>query len=166
MSWLEQVAPTIATALGGPLAGLAVTAISKAIGVSENDVEKTMNAGKMSADQIVQLKLAEIEFQKQAQELGLNFEKLAVDDRASARNMQISTKSWIPGALAMGITFGFFGILIYMMVYSVTPSNELLVMLGSLGTAWTGVVGYYFGSTHSSQNKDQMLFNSVPANAK
>jgi hypothetical protein len=129
-------------------------------------VEKTMNAGKMSADQIVQLKLAEIEFQKQAQELGLNFEKLAVDDRASARNMQISTKSWIPGALAMGITFGFFGILIYMMVYSVTPSNELLVMLGSLGTAWTGVVGYYFGSTHSSQNKDQMLFNSVPANAK
>ena len=84
MSWLEQVAPTIATALGGPLAGLAVTAISKAIGVSEDDVEKTMNAGKMSADQIVQLKLAEIEFQKQAQELGLNFEKLAVDDRKSS----------------------------------------------------------------------------------
>jgi len=166
MSWLEQVAPTIATALGGPLAGLAVTAISKAIGVSEDDVEKTMNAGKMSADQIVQLKLAEIEFQKQSQELGLNFEKLAVDDRASARSMQISTKSWIPGALAMGITFGFFGILIYMMVYSVAPSNELLVMLGSLGTAWTGVVGYYFGSTHSSQSKDQMLYNSVPSNAK
>jgi len=42
MSWLEQVAPTIATALLGPLGGLAVTAISKAIGVSEDDVEKTM----------------------------------------------------------------------------------------------------------------------------
>ena len=166
MSWLEQVAPTIATALGGPLAGLAVTAISKAIGVSEDDVEKTMNAGKMSADQITQLKLAELEFQKQANELGLNFEKLAVDDRASARNMQVATKSWIPGALALGITIGFFSILLYMMTGNVTPSNELLVMLGSLGTAWTGVVGYYFGSSSSSQHKDELLFNSVPANGK
>ena len=166
MSWLEQVAPTIATALGGPLAGLAVTAISKAIGVSEDDVEKTMNAGKMSADQITQLKLAELEFQKQANELGLNFEKLAVDDRASARNMQVATKSWIPGALALGITIGFFSILLYMMTGNVTPSNELLVMLGSLGTAWTGVVGYYFGSSSSSQHKDELLYNSVPANGK
>ena len=166
MSWLEQVAPTIATALGGPLAGLAVTAISKAIGISEDDVEKTMNAGKMSADQITQLKLAELEFQKQANELGLNFEKLAVDDRASARNMQVATKSWIPGALALGITIGFFSILLYMMTGNVTPSNELLVMLGSLGTAWTGVVGYYFGSSSSSQHKDELLFNSVPANGK
>jgi len=166
MSWLEQVAPTIATALGGPLAGLAVTAISKAIGISEDDVEKTMNAGKLSADQIVQLKIAEIEFQKQAQELGLNFEKLATDDRKSAREMQIATRSWIPGVLAFGITIGFFGILIYMMAYSINPSNELLVMLGSLGTAWTGVVGYYFGSTASSHAKDQMLYNSVPADAK
>jgi len=163
MSWLQQIAPTIATALGGPLAGLAVTAIAKVIGIDEKDVQETINSGKLSADQISQIKLAEIEFQKQTQELGLNFEKLAVDDRKSARDMQIATKSWIPGALALGITVGFFGILIYMMAYAITPSNELLVMLGSLGTAWTGVVGYYFGSSASSRNKDEMLYNSMPA---
>jgi hypothetical protein len=166
MSWLEQVAPTIATALGGPLAGLAVTAIAKVIGIDEKDVQATIDSGKMSAEQIAQIKLAEIEFQKQAQELGLNFEKLATDDRKSAREMQIATKSWIPGVLALGITCGFFGILIYMMAYSITPSNELLVMLGSLGTAWTGVVGYYFGSSAGNSRKDEMLYNSVPANAK
>ena len=33
MEWLKQIAPTIATALGGPLAGLAVEAVSRAIGV-------------------------------------------------------------------------------------------------------------------------------------
>jgi hypothetical protein len=32
MDWLKQIAPTIATALGGPLASMAVSAISKAIG--------------------------------------------------------------------------------------------------------------------------------------
>jgi len=163
MSWLQQIAPTLATALLGPLGGLATSAIAKVIGIDEKDVQETINSGKLSADQISQIKLAEIEFQKQTQELGLNFEKLAVDDRKSARDMQIATKSWIPGALALGITVGFFGILIYMMAYAITPSNELLVMLGSLGTAWTGVVGYYFGSSASSRNKDEMLYNSVPA---
>ena len=166
MGILEQIAPTIATCLLGPAGGLAVTAISKALGIDEKDVQSTIDEGKLSADQIAQVKIAEIEFQKQTQELGLNFEKLATDDRKSARDMQIATKSWIPGALALGITFGFFGILIYMMAYAITPSNELLVMLGSLGTAWTGVVGYYFGSSASNSRKDEMLYNSVPANAK
>jgi len=162
MEWLAQIAPSIATALGGPLAGLAVTAVSKALGINEKDVQSTIESGKLSAEQLSSLKLAEIELQKQAQALGLNFEKLATEDRKSARDMQIATKSWIPGALALGITLGFFGILIYMMAYSVTPSNELLVMLGSLGTAWTGVVGYYFGSSGGSQAKDKLLHQSKP----
>ena len=166
MSWLEQVAPTIATALLGPLGGLAVSTLSKVLGVDEKNVQETINSGKLSADQISQIKLAEIEFQKQTQELGLNFEKLATDDRKSARDMQIATKSWIPGALSIGITFGFFGILIYMMTGNVSPSNELLVMLGSLGTSWTGVIGYYFGSSAGNSRKDEMLYNSVPANVK
>ena len=38
MSWLMQIAPTIASALGGPLAGLAVTALSKALGVAPHEV--------------------------------------------------------------------------------------------------------------------------------
>ena len=31
--WLSQIAPTIASCLGGPLAGLAVTALSKLFGL-------------------------------------------------------------------------------------------------------------------------------------
>jgi hypothetical protein len=162
MSWLEQVAPTIATALGGPLAGLAVTAISKVLGVDEKDVQNTIDSGKMTSDQIAQIKIAEIEFQKQTQELGLNFEKLATDDRKSARDMQSTTRSWIPGTLAIGITIGFFGILYSLMMGYATKSDELMIMLGSLGTAWTGVIGFYFGSSAGSQQKDVMLHNSTP----
>jgi hypothetical protein len=162
MSWLEQVAPTIATALGGPLAGLAVSAISKVLGVDEKDVQNTIDSGKMTSDQIAQIKIAEIEFQKQTQELGLNFEKLATDDRKSARDMQSTTRSWIPGTLAIGITIGFFGILYSLMMGYATKSDELMIMLGSLGTAWTGVIGFYFGSSAGSQQKDVMLHNSTP----
>jgi hypothetical protein len=166
MNWLEQIAPTIATALGGPLAGLAVTAIAKVIGVDEKDVQNTIDSGKMSADQIAQLKLAEIEFQKQTQELGLNFEKLAVDDRASARELQASTKSIVPPLLALLVTIGFFGILFALMMGYAQKSDELMIMLGSLGTAWTGIIGFYFGSSAGSQEKDKLLHQSTPVNGQ
>jgi hypothetical protein len=141
MDWLKQIAPTIATALGGPLAGMAVSAISKAIGVDEAKVGDLISNNKLTADQIAQVKLAEIELQKQAQELGLNFEKLEVEDRKSARDMQATTRSMMPPLLAGAVTVGFFGIMV----------------MGSLGTAWTGIIAYYFGSSAGSQAKTDLL---------
>ena len=162
MEWLSQIAPSIATALGGPLAGLAVTAISKALGIDEKDVQSTIESGKLSAEQLTSLKLAEIELQKQAQALGLNFEKLATEDRNSARNMQASTKSIVPPVLAFAVTVGFFGILFALMMGYASKSDELMIMLGSLGTAWTGIIGFYFGSSAGSEAKDKLLHQSTP----
>lgn len=163
MDWLKQIAPTIATCLGGPLAGLAVTAISKACGIATDQVQDVIDSGKLTADQIAQIKVAEIELQKSAQELGLNFEQLAVEDRKSARDMQATTHSYIPPTLSLLVTFGFFGILSYLMVTPTDTANTpLMIMLGSLGTAWTGIIAFYFGSSAGSQKKDQMLFNSSP----
>jgi hypothetical protein len=162
MEWLTQIAPGIATALGGPLAGLAVTAISKALGIDEKDVQSTIDSGKLSADQLAAIKQAEIQLQSQAQQLGLNFETLAVQDRKSARDMQAATRSYIPGALAVFVTVGFFGILYSLMSGYAQKSDELMIMLGSLGTAWTGIIGFYFGSSNGSLEKDTMLHNSTP----
>lgn len=159
MDWLKQIAPTIATALGGPLAGMAVSAISKAIGVDEDKVQDIIASNKLSADQVAQIKTAEMELQKQAQELGLNFEKLAVEDRKSARDMQVTTRSWVPPLLAAAVTVGFFAILGGMMFgkMSVADNTALTMMLGSLGTAWTGIIAYYFGSSAGSQAKTELL---------
>lgn len=158
MDWLKQIAPTIATALGGPLAGMAVSAISKAIGVEPDQVQDMIASNKLSAEQIAQVKLAEIELQKQAQELGLNFEKLQVEDRKSAREMQTATRSLMPSVLAILVTAGFFGILVLMFFGQVDSNNPaLLMMLGSLGTAWTGMMAFFFGSSASSQAKTDLL---------
>jgi len=164
MNWLSQIAPTIATCLGGPLAGLAVTAVSKALGIDESQVQETIDSGKLNADQIASIKQAELELQKSAQELGLNFEQLAVQDRSSARDMQTATHSFIPPTLSILVTVGFFGILSYLMVTPTDTANTpLMIMLGSLGTAWTGIIAFYFGSSAGSQKKDQMLYNSTPS---
>jgi hypothetical protein len=158
MDWLKQIAPTIATAMGGPLAGMAVAAISKAIGVDPDKVGDLISGNKLSADQIAQVKIAEIELQKQAQELGLNFEKLEVEDRKSARDMQSITKSIMPPLLAGAVTVGFFTILVMMFFNKIDSSNPaVLMMLGSLGTAWTGIIAYYFGSSAGSADKTALL---------
>ena len=163
MDWLKQIAPTIATALGGPLAGMAVSAISKAVGVEPDQVQDMIANNKLTAEQIAQVKIAEIELQKQAQELGLNFAKLEVEDRKSAREMQATTRSIVPPALAAIITIGFFSILIMMMLGKVDGNNPtILMMLGSLSTAWTGIVAYYFGSSAGSQAKTDLL-SKAPA---
>ena len=53
----------------------------------------------------------------------------------------------------------FFGILIGMMTgkLSATDNSALLIMLGSLGTAWASVIAYYFGSTAGSAAKTELL---------
>ena len=162
MDWLKTLAPTIASCLGGPLAGMAVEAVSKSLGIDPNAVQDTINSGKLSAEQIASIQAAEIQLKAKAQEMNLDFEQLAVQDRKSARDMQTTTKSFIPPLLALIITLGFFGILIGMMTGKVTSSDALMLLLGSLGTAWTGVISFYFGSSASSQNKDQLLHQSTP----
>ncbi|CAB4218868.1 hypothetical protein UFOVP1610_56 [uncultured Caudovirales phage] len=162
MDWLKTIAPTIATALGGPLAGLAIEAVSKAIGIDPKDVQSTISEGKLSADQIMLLKQAEIDMAARAQEMGLDFAKLNVEDRKSAREMQAETRSYIPAILSITVTIGFFGILVGMMTETFKTSDALMLMLGSLGTAWTGIIAFYFGSSAGSQAKDDLLHQSTP----
>ena len=163
MDWLKQIAPTIATAMGGPLVGMAVAAISKATGVDPTEVSDLISNNKLTAEQIAQVKIAEIELQKQAQELGLNFEKLAVEDRMSARDMQSKTRSLMPPILAGAVTVGFFSIMVMMFFNKIDSGNPaILMMLGSLGTAWTGIIAYYFGSSAGSADKTALLSKAGP----
>jgi hypothetical protein len=106
---------------------------------------------------------AEIALKAKAQELNLDFEQLAVQDRSSARSMQVATQSFIPPVLAIGVTGGFFGILYGLMYGQIQHAPQIDIMLGSLGTAWTGVIAFYFGSSSGSQKKDEMLHNSLMA---
>jgi hypothetical protein len=164
MEWLTQIAPGIATALGGPLAGLAVTAISKALGIDEKDVQSTIEQGKLSADQLTSLKQAEIELQSKAQELGLNFEKLATDDRKSARDMQVSTKSFVPALLSILVVCAWALIQYFLLTHVIAQEMRELVarVLGTLDGALMLVLSFYFGGSSDSQDKDAMLHRSTP----
>lgn len=168
-SLLKTIAPWIGTALGGPLGGLAVDAAAKALGASDKTTEglKAALQGATPADMLA-LKKADQDFQAQMTELGFknvaDLEQIAANDRASARDMQKTVKSWVPSALAMLVTTGFIGILVGAMFgwFKMGDSQAMLLLLGSLTTGWGTVMAYYFGSTAGSAAKTDIIARSQP----
>lgn len=170
MSWtdtLEAVAPGLATALGGPVAGLAVSTIEKVFGLSpgQGNDDTTMNLALSQAtpDQLLALKKADNDFMVQMKQLDINLADIDEKDRASARDRQSETKDPIPGILAILAVTGFFGILIYMLGWGiktdVAGSDAFLLLLGSLGTVVTQVFAFYYGSSRGSMAKDATIKN-------
>lgn len=163
---LGSVAPSIATALGGPLAGMATKALSQALlgneDGSEDDLQTALRAA--SPEQLTAVKKIDADFKVQMKSLDIDLEALAVDDRKSARDMQKEVKDWIPRALAISVTLGYFGILAYVLVVGLpmNGSEVLLMLLGTLSAGWTGIMAFYFGSSSGSQKKDAMIYNSTP----
>jgi len=158
---LGQIAPSIATALGGPLAGVAVRTLSNALFGHEDGTEQQVSDALSSAtpDQLATIKKIDADFKVRMKELDIDLERISAGDRDSARQMQRDTKDWVPKVLAIVITLGFFGILIWMLLNGMpkTGTEALLMMLGALGTAWTGVVNFYYGSSAGSKAKTDAL---------
>lgn len=166
---IKTVAPWIGTALGGPLGGMAVEAAANALGVSEKttDAVKQALAG-VTPDQMLALKKADQDFALQMQALGFkqitDLEAIAAGDRKDARDMQKSVRSPVPAILSISVTVGYFGILAGMMtgILKTTDSQALLLMLGSLSTAWGCVMAFWFGTTRGSEVKTELLAKASP----
>lgn len=159
---LGAVAPHLATAILGPVGGLAVQVLGDALGIDEPTQEKIADAfksGQMTGEQIVAVKQAEQAFLVRCKELDIDLERIHAGDRDSARGMQKETKSRIPGTLAILVTLGFFGVLGWLLIGGkpAQGGDALLVMLGALGTAWGAIVQFYFGSSAGSAAKNEML---------
>lgn len=164
MDWksaIGVIAPTLATALGGPLAGLAVETLGKAMGIDQPTVEKVKDAfaqGQLTGEQIAQLKAAESAFLVRMRELDISEQQLYANDRDSARRMQIATQSAWPGVLSAITTLAVLGVIAARMSGFALPDDSTTVQLiGSLTTGWGLCLSYWFGTTRGSAEKTALL---------
>lgn len=158
---LATVAPTVATALGGPLAGVATRAIAgKILGRDDASVEEVEAAvAAASGTDLVKLKELEYEFKAQLKDADIQLERISADDRASARDRQARMKDWTPSVLGLAIIIGFFGVLAYIFRFGLPDqgSEVLLIMVGALGTMTSQVGNFFFGSSAGSKSKDAII---------
>lgn len=148
-----SVAPTIATALGGPLAGTAATAIAQVLGVNAQDPKALERAVQTATpEQLTEIKKAELDFEARMKELDVDIFALETADKQDARKN--FSKDWTAKLIALTMVGFFCG---YIGMITVMPpeqnSMELInLVLGYLGGLVSAVVSFYFGASNSSKD--------------
>lgn len=167
---IGSVAPLIAGLIGGPLASVGVSALESVFGLApgttatDGGTALTAAVASMTPENAIALATADADLQGKLAQANVDTEKLEVGDRASARAMAIATPAdWTPRILAFLITFGFFGLIGFLASHTVPDASRDLIniMIGALGSAWIAVVGFYFGSSNSSNKKNDIIADAV-----
>jgi hypothetical protein len=167
MDWksiIGAVAPTVATALGGPLAGLAVESLGKALGMDQPTVKKVQAAltqGQLTGEQIAQIKQAELNLQARMKELDISEEQLYVSDRDSARKREEVVQDKTNRNLAYLVVSAFLALIAGTILgYAKVDSVLAGTLVGYLSAKCEQVLAYYFGSSKSSDRKTELLAQS------
>lgn len=155
LNLLRGIAPAVATAVGGPLGGMAISAIASKFGVSDS-VEAVAKA--IAGDPEAATKLAELDlrqFQAEAEDRNSARQREAA---VAAAGGNLLTQIVVP-ILALGtvsLTFIFIGILLFKTIDS-AQQQLVIFALGYATAAAQQVLSYYFGSSKSSQDKTAAL---------
>ena len=146
---VSTVAPTIGTALSGPLGGMAMGKIAEVLGVS-ND-QKSIQQALQSAtpEQMMELKKAEQEFEVQMKELDVDIFKLETEDVQDARSR--FSGDWTSKFLGFITIGGFMGYIFLVTLQPPEQNSEALInlVLGYLGGLASAVISFYFGASHT-----------------
>ena len=160
-SLVGTVAPTIATALGGPLAGMAVKAVGDALGL-DKPTEEAISATLQGAtpDTLLKLKQADQDFAVKMRDLDIKLDELETKDKDSARNMLIQTRSYTPSVLSWIVVMATLALEGYVMLHGIPKEVDDLVagrVLGTLDTAFGMVLTFWLGTSFSSRSKDDTI---------
>ena len=159
---LAKLAPTAAALMGGPLGGLAVDALGKALGLSnatQDTIKEVISSGSMTPEQVAAIKQAEGDLKVKMKELDIKLEEVQAADRASARKMLAESGSWVPAALSVVTVGGFFILLIGAATdhFQLTGSDVMMLLLGVLTRETASVYQFWLGSSSGSRQKTEMM---------
>lgn len=160
------IAPTVATALGGPFAGLAVESLGAAFGMggaTEQEIKSKVESGRLSGDQIVQIRMAEEALKTRMKELDIQEQQLYAGDRDSARRREEVVQDKTNRNLGYLVVGAFITLVcVTLLGYAKVESVLAGTLVGYLSAKCEQVLAYYFGSTKSGERKTELLAHSVP----
>ena len=149
---LGAVAPTIGTALGGPMGGMAMNMVSQALGCKNNpkDVEKAVQNA--TPEQLAELKKVDNDFEVKMKELDVDLFALETADIQSARSM--FSKDWTARIIGIVVIGGFMGYIFLVTIQPPEQNSEALInlVLGYLGGLASAIISFYFGASHTNDD--------------
>ena len=136
---LKSLAPTIASAAGGPMAGMAVKMAAKKLGVPDATANEIEDIIEREPEKAVLLKEADNDFKDRIREMEIDLEsfKTEVEDRQHAR--ETFKNDWTPkvfGILAL-LLYGAYVMAVTIMPHDQNDETIISLVLGQL----SGILG-------------------------
>lgn len=161
LSIIKTVAPGIATALGGPLAGMAVRTVSQTLLGTPDGSGMDIEAALLGATPETMLKLKEADnsFALEMEKLGVDLARVEADDRDSARKREIATKSITTTVLAYIIIGSGLSMAALILFTTASKADSVLAgtIIGYLLAEMKQVTTYYYGTTKGSSDKNTTI---------
>jgi hypothetical protein len=173
MDWkgiVGAIAPILATALGGPLAGAATKVLSEKLLGRADGTDKEIRDAVIAADPVVlaKVKEAEMAFTAKMEELGVDLERLHAQDRQSARAREVAlgiVASLGIHILAFMILSGFLATVWWVLTGDL-PQDPLKIglvgtVIGYMSAKADQVIAYFFGSSAGSKAKTDAMAKAM-----
>ena len=147
------VAPTLGTAIGGPMGGMAANMIADVLGVPNDQKSIEQAIQNATPEQMIELKKAEQAFEVQMKELDVDVFALETQDKQNARSM--FSKDWTARIIGVATIAGFLGYIFLVTLQPPEQNSEALInlVLGYLGGLASAIISFYFGASHSPEKE-------------
>ena len=151
---LGAVAPTIGTALGGPMGGMAANMIAEALGCDPEPkkIEQAIQAA--TPEQLAELKKIDADFDVKMKELDVDLYALETADIQDARGK--FSKDWTARVIGVTVVGGFMGYIFLVTLQPPEQNSEALInlVLGYLGGLASAIISFYFGASNADSKED------------
>lgn len=149
---VSKYAPLLGSVIGGPAGGAIGALVASQFGGDPKDADdlvRRIEGDPEAANKLMQMQLT----------YWTDLERLANDDRASARNREIQVRDKLPAILAIGSLIIYAVVQLYAMYH---PGEQDDLISARVQDIMMLIVAYYFGSSAGSANKDKMLMDKKP----
>ena len=151
---LGAVAPTLGTALGGPMGGMAANVISEVLGVPNNPKAIEKGIADATPEQLAEIKKAELAFEAEMKKLEVDVFALEAQEKQDARKH--FSKDWTARIIGIATIGGFLGYIFLVTLQPPEQNSEALInlVLGYLGGLASAIISFYFGASNSTKDGD------------
>ena len=149
---LGAVAPTIGSALGGPMGNMAMGMVAQALGCKNETKSIDKAVQDATPEQLSELKKIDNDFDVKMKELDIDLFALETADIQDARGR--FSKDWTARIMGIVVVGGFMGYIFLVTLQPPEQNSEALInlVLGYLGGLASAIISFYFGASHTSND--------------
>ena len=147
---LKSLAPTIASAAGGPMAGMAVKMAASKLGLPENTTANEIeDLIEREPEKAVLVKQADQDFKNRIREMEIDLEsfKTELEDRKSAR--ESFGADWTPKVFSISalLLYGSYVMVVTLFEHSQQSETVISLVLGQLSGILGTAAAFFYGSS-------------------